>query len=73
MHLYRGVLLRDPGLPPEALPPDWPGTEAQALFRSLYPALSPLAEAHIARVMVGEDGPLAETTPRTQARLHALA
>ena len=73
VHLYRGVLLRDPGLPPEALPPDWPGTEAQALFRSLYPALSPLAEAHIARVMVGEDGPLAETTPRTQARLHALA
>lgn len=73
VHLYRGVLLRDPGLPPEALPPDWPGTGAQALFRRLYTTLSPLAEAHIARVMEGEDGPLPQTTPRTQARLHALA
>lgn len=73
VHLYRGVLLRDPGLPPDALPPDWPGTEAQALFRSLYAALSPLAEGYIARVMEGEDGLLPETTPRTQARLQALA
>lgn len=73
VHLYRAVLLRDPALPPEALPPDWPGTEAQALFRSLYPALTPLAEAHVAQVMEGEDGPLPQTTPRTQARLAALA
>lgn len=73
VHLYRGVLLRDPGLPQDALPPDWPGTEAQALFRSLYTALSPLAEAHVARVLEGENGPLPETTPRTQARLQALA
>lgn len=73
VHLYRGVLLRDPGLPAAALPRDWPGTEAQALFRSLYPALTPLAEAHIGSVMEGENGPLAEHTPRTQARLLALA
>ncbi|MCZ0960719.1 PaaX family transcriptional regulator [Paracoccus benzoatiresistens] len=73
VHLYRGVLLRDPGLPAAALPPDWPGTEAQALFRNLYPALTPLAEAHVAKVMEGDDGPLAETTPRSQARLQALA
>lgn len=73
VHLYRGVLLRDPGLPAEALPADWPGHAAQALFSDLYPALSPLAEAHIAQVMEGEDGPLPENTPRTQARLHALA
>ena len=73
VHLYRGVVLRDPGLPPDALPPDWPGTAAQALFRSLYLALTPLAEAHVAQVMEGEDGPLPETTPRTQARLRALA
>ncbi|SNR46801.1 PaaX family transcriptional regulator [Paracoccus sediminis] len=72
VHQYRGVLLRDPGLPAAALPSDWPGTMAQALFRSLYIALSPLAEAHIARVMEGEDGPLPRTTPRTQARLTAL-
>ncbi|WP_347138356.1 PaaX family transcriptional regulator C-terminal domain-containing protein [Paracoccus sp. SSK6] len=73
VHLYRGVLLRDPGLPPDALPRDWPGTRAQALFRDLYTALTPLAEAHIAQVMEGEDGPLAKVTARTQARLAALA
>lgn len=73
VHLYRGVLLRDPGLPPDALPLDWPGTDAQALFRDLYTALTPLAETHIARVMEGEDGPLPKATPRTQARLSALA
>ena len=73
VHQYRGVLLRDPGLPPDALPPDWPGTDAQALFRDLYAALTPLAEAHIGRVMEGEDGPLPEATPRTRARLSALA
>jgi len=73
VHLYRGVLLRDPGLPPEALPPGWPGTDAQSLFRDLYTALTPLAEAHVARVMEGEDGPLPEATSRTQARLSALA
>ena len=73
VHLYRGVLLRDPGLPPGALPPDWPGTDAQALFRNLYTALTPLAEPHVARVMEGENGPLPEATPRTEARLKTLA
>lgn len=73
VHLYRGVLLRDPGLPAEALPPDWPGTAAQALFRSLYIALTPLAEAQVARVMTGETGPLPQATDRTRARLRALA
>ena len=72
VHLYRGVLLRDPGLPVQALPPDWPGTDAQALFRHLYAALTPLAQAHVADVMEGADGPLPDTTPRTQARLAAL-
>ena len=57
----------------DSLPPDWPGTEAQALFRRLYTALSPLAEAHVARVLEGENGPLPGTTARTQARLRALA
>lgn len=73
VHLYRGVLLRDPALPPEALPPGWPGFAAQALFHALYPALTPLAEPHIAQVMEGEDGPLPRATPRTEARLVAMA
>lgn len=73
VHQYRAVLLRDPGLPAQALPADWPGHRAQDLFRVLYPALTPLAEAQIAQMMEGEDGPLPENTARTQARLQALA
>lgn len=73
VHLYRGVLLRDPGLPAAVLPPDWPGTAAQTLFRTLYRSLTPAAESHVARVMEGEHGPLQETTPQTRERLQALA
>lgn len=72
VHVYRGVVLRDPRLPAAALPADWPGTPAQALFRSLYPALSPPAEVQIARLLEGEDGPLPQATPRTRARLASL-
>ena len=36
IHEYRRVLLRDPRLPVELLPADWPGTEAQILCRDLY-------------------------------------
>ncbi|MFD2816396.1 PaaX family transcriptional regulator C-terminal domain-containing protein [Paracoccus aerius] len=72
VHLYRGVLLRDPGLPAEALPADWPGHAAQALFSDLYPALSPGGGAY--RAGDGRRGrPPAGKHPRTQARLHALA
>ncbi|MBK4216461.1 PaaX family transcriptional regulator [Paracoccus caeni] len=72
VHVYRSVVLRDPGLPEAALPEDWPGTEAQRLFRQLYLALSSNADRQIAAMMEGEAGPLSATTDRTTARLAAL-
>lgn len=72
VHRYRSVLLRDPGLPLGALPATWPGAEAQTLFRTLYAALSPGADAHIARALEGEDGPLPHTTAQTRERLAVL-
>lgn len=56
VHVYRSVLLRDPRLPAVALPPDWQGARARALFRELYQSLSPAAERHIAGHLEGEDG-----------------
>lgn len=47
---WRRALLRDPRLPAAALPADWPGHTARAVFCRMYRALSPAAEAHIEAV-----------------------
>lgn len=50
VHLYRRLVLRDPHLPPEALPTDWAGVRARTLFATLneqlYPASEHWLEAH---------------------------
>ena len=73
VHAYRGVLLRDPRLPAEALPDDWQGHNARDLFRSLYQALSPKSEVWIASQCEGVDGLLPATTRQTAARQHGLS
>jgi phenylacetic acid degradation operon negative regulatory protein len=39
IHEYRRIVLRDPLLPAELLPPDWPGDAARTLCGTLYRAL----------------------------------
>jgi len=73
VHAYRGVLLRDPRLPAEALPADWQGHNARDLFRSLYLKLSPKAEMWIASKCEGVDGLLPAKTPQTTARQVGLS
>lgn len=58
VHDYRHIALRDPGLPPQALPAGWPGVAARALFRTLYDRLTPSAEAFVGEAFVALDGPL---------------
>ena len=41
------MLLRDPGLPLEMLPPDWPGIEALACTREVYRSVAQAAERRI--------------------------
>lgn len=72
VHAYRTVLLRDPRLPPEHLPPDWNGAEARALFRSLYLALTPAAHRHVSRHFEGSDGLFPAETEAVLARLASL-
>ena len=68
VHGWRHALLRDPRLPPEALPEDWPGHAARALFHRLYAALSPAADSHVADRFEGADGVLsAPPAPRPGA------
>ena len=73
VHVYRNVMLRDPRLPQNALPPDWKGQEARALFRRLYRRLSPSAERHIAARFEGVDGNLPARTTASEARIGALS
>ncbi|SJZ92258.1 PaaX family transcriptional regulator C-terminal domain-containing protein [Consotaella salsifontis] len=72
VHEFRAVVLRDPRLPAAALPADWPGREARALFANLYRRLSGSADAHIGRHFVSAEGALPAETPETRRRLDAL-
>ncbi|PWE28063.1 PaaX family transcriptional regulator [Pararhodobacter marinus] len=72
VHAWRHALLRDPRLPPEALPADWPGHAARDLFHRLYAALSPLADSHIGRRFEGAQGLLPpQAAPLPGAKIEA--
>lgn len=63
VHAYRRVRLRDPQLPREVLPPDWPGADAYTLCRDFYRVAQPLAEAHLAAAFEAEDESLPPAQP----------
>lgn len=73
VHLFREAALRDPGLPDEAMPENWAGWRARAMFASLYRALSPSADAYVGARFEAEEGPLPASTPAIERRLALLA
>jgi phenylacetic acid degradation operon negative regulatory protein len=56
IHEYRKLVLRDPLLPDQLLPKDWPGHSARELCASLYDQLSLAADRWLASYLEGEDG-----------------
>lgn len=44
IHKWRRIVLRDPGLPRDLLPADWPGEQAGLLVRRIYRGLSEASE-----------------------------
>ena len=72
VHQFRSVALRDPRLPPDALPADWPADAARHLFARLYCHLSSRADAHIAKNFTTTTGPLPKTSEFTVHRLMTL-
>lgn len=54
VHAYRRVRLRDPQLPREVLPGDWPGAEAYGICRDFYRMAQPMAEAYLAAAFATE-------------------
>ena len=65
IHDYRRLLLRDPELPQELLPPDWPGHSARSLCQSMYATVLRLSEKHLDEVFQLSDG----STPKSGALL----
>jgi phenylacetic acid degradation operon negative regulatory protein len=55
---YRKVLLRDPQLPAQLLPPNWKGTAAYQLCRNLYLVTFRPADQYLGDTMETTDGPL---------------
>lgn len=67
VHAYRLAALRDPHLPPDALPPGWSGAQARTLFAKLYAWLSQGADRHAA-TLLSVEGPLPEQTAIVRRR-----
>lgn len=44
VHLFRRLVLRDPGLPASLLPHDWAGEQAREIFTAILTALAPQAQ-----------------------------
>jgi phenylacetic acid degradation operon negative regulatory protein len=58
IHHYRRVVLRDPLLPTELLPGDWPGRAARKLCGEIYRGLLSPSEQWLDRHATNENGPL---------------
>jgi len=58
IHAYRRIVLRDPGLPADLLPENWPGHEARALAGRIYRRLLAPSEAYLDTHARNEEGAL---------------
>jgi phenylacetic acid degradation operon negative regulatory protein len=72
MHGYRRACLRDPFLPQELLPTDWPGGAARLLCRNLYRRVQAAGERHVETVLETAEGPAPQATARYYARFGGL-
>jgi len=68
IHEYRRLLLRDPQLPDELLPPDWEGRAARELCRDLYHLLYVRAEQWLDEVVGTQWSPTGASCPPGSAR-----
>lgn len=72
IHEYRRVHLRDPLLPRQLLPTDWPGFTAYELCRRIYARVAPHAERHLTAVATTLDGPLPPADRTVRGRFPRL-
>jgi phenylacetic acid degradation operon negative regulatory protein len=58
IHHYRRIVLRDPLLPADLLPRNWPGRQARALCGEIYRLLLPGSERWLDAHATNDEGPL---------------
>ncbi len=68
IHHYRRVVLHDPLLPPDLLPPAWPAHEARSFCAHIYRALLPASEHWLDGHGESLTGPLPPAGPALMAR-----
>jgi phenylacetic acid degradation operon negative regulatory protein len=72
IHEFRRVQLRDPQLPKQLLPNEWPGDVARQLCGELYALVQCGAERHLMQSLETADGPLPEAAPYFHARFGGI-
>ncbi len=68
IHDYRRILLRDPDLPRQYLPPNWNGVEAQKLLTDIYTRISHSSTRYFARAIQYDDKNLSLALDQTVSR-----
>ncbi|MCF8197550.1 MAG: phenylacetic acid degradation operon negative regulatory protein PaaX [Sulfuritalea sp.] len=72
IHEFRRVQLRDPQLPKQLLPNDWPGDIARKICSDIYRLTRSPAEQHLTDLLETANGPLPEAAPYLQLRFPDL-
>lgn len=72
IHEFRRVQLRDPQLPRQLLPADWPGDTARSLCREIYQFCQQKTEEHLTTVLETADGPLPRAAESFYARFGGI-
>ncbi len=72
IHEYRRLHLRDPQLPAQLLPADWPGVQAAALCRAIYTRVFAASEVHLSGIAARLQGPLPAAEPSVMQRFGGI-
>lgn len=72
IHYYRRILLKDPALPLELLPTDWPAISARTLSMNIYKKVFEPADVYFLSVAATAEGPMPNATAHYWRRFGGL-
>ncbi|CAA0175105.1 phenylacetic acid degradation operon negative regulatory protein PaaX [Acinetobacter baumannii] len=72
IHYYRRILLKDPALPLELLPTDWPAINARTLSMNIYKKVFEPADEYFLSVAATAEGPMPNATAHYWRRFGGL-
>ncbi|EPQ4934171.1 phenylacetic acid degradation operon negative regulatory protein PaaX [Acinetobacter baumannii] len=72
IHYYRRILLKDPALPLELLPTDWPAISARTLSMNIYRKVFEPADEYFLSVAATAEGPMPNATAHYWRRFGGL-